>query len=113
MQGHAVAPDGGAALDDNEGAAGDFRERGQGLGGGDGGGDSDGVDYLNRSHSLATLSSRTSGDIFNVLSNRFANLMKFCTEELSIEMVLSALRSDSISIRFTSSCIIGLSERTA
>ena len=44
MQGHAVAPDGGAALDDNEGASGDFRERGQGLGGGDGGGDGDGVD---------------------------------------------------------------------
>jgi len=36
VQGHAVAPDGGSALDDDEGAAGDFRERGQGLGGGDG-----------------------------------------------------------------------------
>ncbi len=38
MQGHAVAPDGGTALDYYERAAGDFGKWGQGLGGGDGGG---------------------------------------------------------------------------
>ena len=44
MQSHAVAPDGGPALDDHQGAAGDGGQRGQGLGGGDGRGDGDGVD---------------------------------------------------------------------
>ena len=45
VQGHAVAPDGGAALHDDERAAGDLGQRGQGLGGGDGREDGDGVDY--------------------------------------------------------------------
>ena len=53
------------------------------------------------------MNARNSCDFFDVLSNCFANLMKFCNEELSIEMILSALRSDSISIRFTCSCITG------
>ena len=44
MQGHAVAPDGGSALHDDEGAARDGGQRRQGLGGGDGQGDGDGVD---------------------------------------------------------------------
>ena len=44
MQGHAVAPDGGAALNVQEGAAGDGGKRRQRLGGGDGSGDGDGVD---------------------------------------------------------------------
>ena len=59
MQGHAIAPDGGPALDDDKRAAGDggqWRER---LGGGDGRGDGDGIDdgssslsiYLEESHS--------------------------------------------------------------
>ena len=39
VQGHAVAPDGGPARDDDERAAGDFGQQGQGLGGGDGRGD--------------------------------------------------------------------------
>jgi hypothetical protein len=46
MQRHAVAPDGGAALHDDEGAAGDFGNRWEGLGWGDGGGDGDGVDDM-------------------------------------------------------------------
>ena len=44
VQGHSVAPDGSPALHDHQRAAGDFRERGQGLGWGDGRGDGDGVD---------------------------------------------------------------------
>jgi len=44
MQCHAVAPDGGPALHDDERAAGDLGQRGQGLGGSDGRGDGDGVD---------------------------------------------------------------------
>ena len=56
MQGHAVAPDGGAALDDHKRAAGDggqWRER---LGGGDGRGDGDGVDDGGDCHlGIATL----------------------------------------------------------
>ena len=36
MQGHAVAPDGCPALDDDKSAVGDGWQRGQGLGGGDG-----------------------------------------------------------------------------
>jgi len=44
VQRHAVAPDGGAALDDDQRAAGDNGQRGQGLGGGDGGEGGDGVD---------------------------------------------------------------------
>ncbi len=59
MQGHAIAPDGGPALDDDKRAAGDGWQGRQGLGGGDGRGDSDGVDngssslsiYLEESHS--------------------------------------------------------------
>lgn len=44
LQGHAVAPDGGPALDDHKRAAGDDGQRGQGLGGGDRRGDGEGVD---------------------------------------------------------------------
>lgn len=45
VQRHSVAPDGGAALHYYERTAGDFGERGQGLGGSDGGRDGDGVYY--------------------------------------------------------------------
>jgi hypothetical protein len=44
VQGHAVAPDGGPALHDDERAAGDIGQRGQRLSWGDGGWDGDGVD---------------------------------------------------------------------
>ena len=45
VQCHAVAPDGCPALHDHQRAAGDSGQRGQRLGGGDGRGDGDGVDY--------------------------------------------------------------------
>lgn len=44
VQCHAVAPDGCPALHDHQRAAGDVRQRGQRLRGGDGRGDGDGVD---------------------------------------------------------------------
>ena len=44
VQGHAVAPDGGPAFDDDKSAAGDVGQRRERLGGGDGRGDGDGVD---------------------------------------------------------------------
>jgi len=59
VQGHAVAPDGGPALHNHQRAAGDGGQGRQGLGGGDGRRDGDGVDdgssslsiYLEESHS--------------------------------------------------------------
>jgi hypothetical protein len=53
VQRHAVAPDGGAAFDDDEGAAGDGGERGQRLGRGDGDGDGDGVDNVSHRFSVS------------------------------------------------------------
>lgn len=55
MQRHSVSPDGSPALDDDKRAAGDVGQRGERLGGGDGGDDGDGVDDWGRSHFLATL----------------------------------------------------------
>jgi len=54
MEGHAVAPDGSPAFDDDKRAAGDGGQGRQGLGGGDGRGDGDGVDDVN-GHGLALL----------------------------------------------------------
>ena len=60
MQGHPIAPDRSAALDDHKRAAGDDWQRRERLGGGDGGEGGDGVDdgasnsrsiYLEESHS--------------------------------------------------------------
>lgn len=46
MKSHSIAPDGSPALHDHQRAAGDIGQRRERLGGGDGGGDGDGVDRI-------------------------------------------------------------------
>lgn len=73
MQGHAIAPDGGAALHYDERAARNLRQRRERLGGGDGRGDADGI-YFH----LQALASWIGSIEFN-------EICKFCASILRID----------------------------